>query len=88
MKSVCKYCGGSQLIKWGERRRYCQVCRKTFSVTKAGRNKSKKIGMYILDRSTFRRIGTKVHNLHTTIMRGLHKELRPLPTPLDWLKKT
>jgi transposase-like protein len=87
MKSVCKYCGQGQLIKWGDRRRYCQLCGKTFSVAKAGRNSSRKIGMYLLDRSTFRRIGFKSHRLHTTVMRGLHKELAPVPTPLEHLKK-
>lgn len=88
MKSVCKYCGQSKLIKWGSRRRCCEACGRTFSVPKAGRNRSKKIGMYLLDRSTFRRIGCKTHHGHTTIMRGLHQELKPIPTPTDWLKKT
>jgi hypothetical protein len=87
MKSVCKYCGQSKLIKWSGRRRYCKSCGRTFRVAKAGRNKSKKTDMYLLDRSTFRRIGFKSHRLHTTVMRGLHKELKPVPIPLEHLKK-
>ncbi len=87
MKSVCKYCGKSNLINWGGRRKYCRLCKRSFSVPKAGRNKSKKTDMYLLDRSTFRRIGFKSHRRHTTIMRALHLELKPLPTPTDWLKK-
>jgi hypothetical protein len=88
MKSVCKYCGGKQLVRWGGRRRYCEPCDRSFRVPKAGRKRNKKIGMYLLDRSTFRRIGTKSHRLHTTVMRGLHKELKPIPSPLEHLKKT
>ena|SRR3989344_287224 len=88
MKSVCKYCGQGQLIKWGERRRYCAPCERTFSVPKAGRNRTKKTGMYLLDRSTFRRIGFKTKTRDTTVLRGLHKEIAPLPAPLDYLKKT
>src|SRR5947209_1779867 len=87
MKSVCKYCGKDQLINWGDRRQYCRSYNRTFSVSKAGKNKSRKTDMYLLDRSTFRRIGFKSHRGHTTIMRGLHQELMPLPTPTDWLKK-
>jgi hypothetical protein len=87
MKSVCKYCGQSQLIKWGDRRRYCEPCDRTFSLPKAGRKRTKKTGMYLLDRSTFRRIGTKTHLIHTTIMRGLQKELKTVPVPTDFLKK-
>jgi hypothetical protein len=87
MKLVCKYCGKDGLINWGERRKYCRSCVRTFSIKKAGRNRTKKTGMYLLDRSTFRRIGSKTHHAHTTVMRGLHQELKPLPTPLDHLKK-
>ena len=87
MKSVCKYCGQGQLTKWGGRRRYCKPCDRTFRVPKAGRNKSRKTDMYLLDRSTFRRIGSKIRHIHTTVMRGLHKELEPVPAPLEHLKK-
>jgi len=87
MKSVCKYCGHGKLMKWGARRRQCQFCHRTFSIPKAGRSRSKKTDMYLLDRSTFRRIGVKTHHRHTTIMRGLHKELKSIPTPSDYLKK-
>ncbi len=88
MKSVCKYCGNNRLVKWGGRRRYCGPCDKTFRVKKAGRKGTKKTGMYVLDRSTFRRIGFKTKMRDTTVLRGLHKELRPVPTPLEHLKKT
>jgi hypothetical protein len=87
MKSVCKYCGNGRLINWGERRRYCSACGRTFSVKKAGRKRTKKTGMYLLDRSTFRRIGFKTKARDTTVLRGLHKELVTLPTPPDHLKK-
>ena len=87
MKSVCKYCGKDGLINWGGRRRYCKLCKRSFRVPLAGRNRSRKTDMYLLDRSTFRRIGFKSHRGHTTIMRALHQELKPLPTPTDWLKK-
>lgn len=88
MKSVCKYCGNKDISKWGNRRRYCSPCNRTFRVPKAGRHKSKKIDMYLLDRSTLRRIGSKTHLMHTTVMRDLHKELKSVPTPLENLKKT
>ena len=87
MKSVCKYCGQSELIKWGNRRRYCEPCDRTFRVPKSGRKKTRKTEMYLLDRSTFRRIGFKTKSRDTTILRGLHKELEPVEKPTDFLKK-
>lgn len=87
MKSVCKYCGNHGIINWGGRRKYCVPCNRTFSVLKAGRNRSKKTVMYLLDRSTFRRIGFKIHRGHTTVIRGLHRELVHVSTPVNWLKK-
>lgn len=88
MKSVCKYCGNKDVTNWGERRRYCSPCDRTFRVPKAGRKKSKNRDMYLLDRSTLRRIGSKTHFIHTTVMRSLHKELGSVSTPLENLKKT
>ena len=87
MKSVCKYCGKGRLIHWGNRRRYCALCDRTFSIKKAGRNRTKKTDMYLLDRSTFRRIGFKTKTRDTTVLRALHKEIAFLPTPSDHLKK-
>lgn len=88
MKSVCKYCGQSKLINWGDRRRRCQLCNRTFSVMKAGRNASKNRNMYLLDRSTYRRIGTKKKYSAAGIMYLVQKEIAPMLTPTDWLKKT
>jgi hypothetical protein len=56
-------------------------------VVKAGRKKKKTTEMYLLDRSTFRRIGTKQKRSHPTIIRRLKNELRQLPQPIDFLKK-
>ena len=88
MKSVCKYCGGNQLIKWGDRRRYCENCKRTFRVKMAGRNPNRGRDMYLLDRSTYRRIGFKKKSSHVAMIKKVHKEIAPMPTPLDWLKKT
>ena len=88
MKSVCKYCGGDELIRWGDRRRYCSLCNKTFSVPKAGRKASRTRDMYLLDRSTYRRIGNKKNHSHPAMIKTVQKEISTLTTPMDWLKKT
>ena len=87
MKSVCKYCGKNQLINWGDRRRRYQVCNRTFSVPKAGRNASRNRDMYLLDRSTYRRIGSKKKHSHVAMIKKVQKEIAPIETPVDWLKK-
>jgi hypothetical protein len=87
MKSVCKYCGQSQLIKWGGRRRYCEPCDRSFRVPVAGRNSSRGRDMYLLDRSTYRRIGFKKKHSHVAMIKQVQKEIAPMPTPLEHLKK-
>lgn len=87
MKSVCKYCGQGQLTKWGGRRRYCELCEKTFSVPKAGRNASRNRDMYLLDRSTYRRIGDKKKYSAAGILYLVQKEIIHISTPLEQLKK-
>jgi uncharacterized Zn finger protein (UPF0148 family) len=87
MKSVCKYCGKNKLIKWGDRRRFCPICKKTFSVPKAGRKPSRSRDMYLLDRSTYRRIGYKKKHSHVAIIKKVHREIAYMPTPTDFLKK-
>ena len=88
MKSVCKYCGGKQLVRWGGRRRYCSPCDRSFRVPKAGRKPSRGRDMYLLDRSTYRRIGHKKKHSHIAIIKNVQKEIKPIATPTDWLKKT
>ena|ERR1700722_13611793 len=87
MKSVCKYCGNNRLIRWGGRRRYCGLCDRSFRVTLAGRKALKNRDMYLLDRSTYRRIGNKKKYSAAGIMYLVQKEIAPMPTPADWLKK-
>jgi hypothetical protein len=87
MKSVCKYCGKNQLINWGGRRRFCRACNKTFSVPRAGRIPSRNRDMYLLDRSTYRRIGNKKKYSAAGIMYLVQKEIAPIETPTDFLKK-
>lgn len=88
MKSVCKHCGGNQLIRWGGRRRYCKPCDRSFRVTSAGRKRSRSRDMYLLDRSTYRRIGYKKKYSHVGMIKKVQKEIVPIATPADWLKKT
>lgn len=88
MKLVCKFCSKDVLIKWGDRRRYCPLCDKTFSVPKAGRKAIRTRDMYLLDRSTYRRIGHKKKYSHVAMIKKVHREIAPMPTPADWLKKT
>src|SRR5574340_1048348 len=87
MKLGCKYCGQNQLIRWGDRRRYCPPCGKTFSVPKAGRKPTRNRDMYLLDRSTYRRIGSKEKCSAAGILYLVQKEAAPIPTPAEWLKK-
>ena len=88
MKLVCKYCGKDNLINWGDRRKYCRLCNRTFRAKKKGRKAIKNRDMYLLDRSTYRRIGQKKKYSAVTIMEKVHKEIINLSTPLDHLKKT
>jgi len=44
--------------------------------------------MYLLDRSTYRRIGHKKKHSHIAIIKNVQKEIKPIATPTDWLKKT
>lgn len=88
MKSVCPFCNSNQHIKWGKRRRKCGQCERTFRVKLAGRKKSKKIAeMYLLDRSTYRRIGIKLGQSHNNIIRREMLEIKNLETPTEYLKK-
>ena len=87
MKLVCKYCGKNGLINWGARRKYCGLCDRTFSLQKSGRKGIKNRDMYLLDRSTYRRIGYKKKRSHVAMIKKVHKEIAFLPTPLDYLKK-
>ena len=87
MKSVCKYCGQAHLIKWGGRRRYCSSCQRSFRVPLAGRKRTRNRDMYILDRSTYRRIGSKKKYSAAGILYLVQKEVGPMPAPTDWLKK-
>lgn len=87
MKSVCRFCNHSVLIRWGKRRRQCQKCKRTFRVIKSGRKKKKITEMYLLDRSTFRRIGIKQKQTHAGTIRRLKSELKYFPTVLSFLKK-
>lgn len=83
MKSVCQFCGSKSLIKWGNRRRKCSLCDRTFRVKKAGRNKIKFLEMYILDRSTMRRISKKSKYSPAEVMRKIMSELKYISTPLS-----
>ena len=87
MKSVCKYCGNNQLVRWGGRRRYCEPCDKTYRVKRAGRKPVKNRDMYLLDRSTYRRIGGKKKYSHVAIIKKVQREASVLPAPLEFLKK-
>lgn len=87
MKSVCQFCGNSKLIKWGVRRRKCSSCKRTFRVQKSGRKPTKLSEMYILDRSTIRRIAHKQKQSPPEILRKLMSELTNIPPLLSLTKK-
>ena len=86
MKSVCQFCGGKSLIKWGNRRRKCSLCCRTFRVKKVGRNRIKFSEMYLLDRSTLRRISDKTKFSPAEIMRKIMLELKGITTPIFYTK--
>jgi hypothetical protein len=44
--------------------------------------------MYLLDRSTYRRIGHKKKYSAAGVLYLVQKEIAQIPTPTDWLKKT
>lgn len=87
MKKVCQKCGSTRLHKHGAKRRKCADCGVTCSI-KSGRKRSKIQAMYILDRSTMRRIGRKRKKTHQTVLYHLYRELVDVPTVLSGIKKT
>ena len=87
MKKVCPKCGSNRLHKHGEKRRKCVNCGKTCSI-KSGRRKSRNIEKYLLDRSTLRRISSKIKIDTSQLMKQIMKELKYLPSPLLYLKKS
>lgn len=78
MKKVCSNCGSNHLHKHGKKRRKCADCGKTCSI-KSGRKKTRIHEMYILDRSTYRRIGTKEHTTHVAQIKRVMNELIQIP---------
>jgi len=70
------FCGSRKTINWGGRRRRCNDCKRSFRVEKRGR----KVGpilhdRYVLDRSTYRRVGTTKKRSHVGILKALHRSL-------------
>ncbi len=86
MKKVCPQCGLNRLHKHGQKRRKCVNCGRTCSI-RSGRKRSKNMEKYLLDRSTLRRISSKLKIDASQLMRQIMKELRYLPSPLCYLKK-
>jgi hypothetical protein len=56
-------------------------------VKKRGLKKQRIAKMYLLDRSTCRRIGDKEKRSHVATLNALQNELKHFPTPLSFLKK-
>jgi len=86
MKKVCQKCGGQNLHKHGKKRRKCVNCGATCSI-KSGRKRKKFAEMYILDRSTMRRISKKKSCRHQNILYHIYDELKHIPKLLDITKK-
>lgn len=86
MKKVCQKCGGHNLHKHGKKRRRCVNCGATCSI-KSGRKRSFLSEMYILDRSTLKRISKKVKQVPSEVMRKTMNELKNIPKLLDITKK-
>ena len=87
MKISCPFCQSVFIIRWGKRRRKCKQCERTFRGQKAGRKKKKKaIEMYVLDRSTHRRVGMRTGQSHVNSQYHLKKELTTLPLLLSVTK--
>lgn len=87
MRKSCPKCKNNNVIKHGKRRRKCKNCSHTFRVEKRGSKKQILTKMYLLDRSTVRRIGRKQKLSHTEVVRQLQGELKHFPTVLSFLKK-
>lgn len=86
MKKVCPKCGNNHLYKHGKKRRKCVKCGATCSI-QSGRHKTHISDMYVLDRSTFRRIGYKSSLTHQNIMYHVYNELKHIPQLLSYTKK-
>ena len=70
------FCGSGRTINWGGRRRRCSDCKRSFRVEKRGPKAGPEFhDRYVLDRSTYRRVGTTDDAGHTTVMRRLHRDL-------------
>lgn len=85
MKKVCQKCGENKFHKHGKKRRKCINCGTTCRI-KSGRRKTRFSEMYLLDRSTIRRISKKIKFSPAEIMRKILMELKSLSTPLSCSK--
>lgn len=87
MRKSCPKCNSRRVIKHGNRRRKCASCQCTFRVSKRGSKTEKISKMYLLDRSTYRRIGQKEKRSHVSMINSLQNELKHFETPIEHLKK-
>lgn len=70
------FCGSRNTIRWGGRRRQCHSCSRSFRVEQRGRKEAPAFhDRYVLDRSTYRRVGTTSRKSHVTVLKTLHADL-------------
>lgn len=63
-------------VRFGGRRRKCNACKRTFRVETRGKKSAPEFhDRYVLDRSTYRRVGTTGACSHVAILKSLHRDL-------------
>jgi len=72
----CTFCGSRHTVRFGGRRRRCNACKHTFRVETRGKKSAPAFhDRYVLDRSTYRRVGTTSAKSHVTILKNLQRDL-------------
>jgi transposase-like protein len=89
-KPTCPFCHGRKIVKYGHPRWKCKNprCRKTFRLKRKDHRDRSAIAGYVLDRSTYRRLGIRWHVSPATAYRRVQSALSTRYTLLQRTKRS
>lgn len=86
-KPTCPYCRAKNVVRFGHPRWKCNRCKRTFRLKRKDTRDRAAIAGYVLDRSTYRRLGDRWKVDHTTAMRRVRRALMKRRSLLDRTKR-
>ncbi len=75
-KPTCPYCHARKIVRFGHPRWRCKRCKRTFRLKRRDLRDRAAIAGYVLDRSTYRRLGVRWNVDHTTAIRRVQRALK------------